>query len=95
MHQIDIFKSGIKVSPEPILIHVSDPNLVKVENLQRESRVEQIFSFNIDASCAGEGFIRVNIRGMLFLLFFNKQITLFAFSIIKSLSKYIELNTKN
>jgi hypothetical protein len=70
VHQIDIFKSGIKVSPEPILIHVSDPNLVKVENLQRESRVEQIFSFNIDASCAGEGFIRVNIRGMLFLASF-------------------------
>ncbi len=87
MHQIDIFKSGIKVSPEPILIHVSDPNLVKVENLQRESRVEQIFSFNIDASCAGEGFIRVNIRGMLYFV-------LFAFSIIKSLSKYIELNAK-
>lgn len=64
-HQIDIFKSGVKVSADSILIHVSDPNLVKVENLLRESKVDQIFSFNIDASNAGEGFIRVNIRGKL------------------------------
>ena len=62
-HEINIFKDGIKTIGSPIIIHVSDPNLVKVDNLLRESKVNQPFAFNIDASKAGEGFIRVNIKG--------------------------------
>ena len=63
-HKIDIIKDGLKVLEEPIVIYVSDPNKVKVENLRQESLLNQIFSFNIDASEAGEGFIRVNIKGI-------------------------------
>lgn len=64
-HEIHIFKDGLKVMGSPIIIFVSDPNKVKVENLRREARVNQTFSFNIDATQAGEGFIRVNIKGYL------------------------------
>lgn len=48
----------------PIVVFVSDPNEVKVENLEREAVVNKPFSFNIDANQAGEGFIRVNIKGL-------------------------------
>ncbi|CAF0722221.1 unnamed protein product, partial [Brachionus calyciflorus] len=61
-HEIQIIKDGLKVSEEPIVIFASDPNKVRVENLKRESILNQIFSFNIDATQAGEGFIRVNIK---------------------------------
>lgn len=62
-HEIHIFKDGVKVLGSPIIVFVSDPNEVKIENLEREAIVNKPFSFNIDANQAGEGFIRVNIKG--------------------------------
>jgi hypothetical protein len=47
----------------PILIYSFDPSLVKVDNVKLESVVGRRFSFNIDASQAGQGFIRVSIKG--------------------------------
>jgi hypothetical protein len=62
LHEIYILKDGIKAYGSPITIYVFDPNLVKIDNLVREGTVNQPFSFNINASEAGEGFIRVNVK---------------------------------
>lgn len=62
-HEILITRNGVKIQSEPIVIFVSDPNKVKIENLKKSSTVNKNFSFNIDATQAGEGFIRVNIKG--------------------------------
>lgn len=64
-HEIFITKNGIRIQRESIAIFVSDPNKVKIENLKKNSFINQKFSFNIDAAEAGEGFIRVNIKGIL------------------------------
>ena len=62
-----IYKDGVNVLGSPVVIFVSDPALVKIDNLQLDSKVNQPFSFDIDASRAGEGFIRVNIKGIYIL----------------------------
>lgn len=64
LHEISITKNGIRLQREVIGIFVSDPNKVKIENVAKNSLVNQKFSFNIDAAQAGEGFIRVNIKGI-------------------------------
>jgi hypothetical protein len=63
LYEIHILKDGLKVIGSPIQIYVSDPNLVKIESLTNEAVISEPFSFNIDASKAGEGFIRVNVKG--------------------------------
>lgn len=63
MHEINIEKNGVGVLGSPVNIYVSDPVKVKIENLFQEAKLSEPFSFNIDASEAGEGFIRVNIKG--------------------------------
>lgn len=62
LHEIYILKDGIKAYGSPITIYVFDPNQVRIENLRREGAISQPFSFNINASEAGEGFIRVNVK---------------------------------
>lgn len=64
----------------PIVVFVSDPNEVKVENLEREAVVNKPFSFNIDANQAGEGFIRVNIKGLLFLSYQTNSFSFLVFT---------------
>jgi len=54
------------VNNNPIKIFTFDPALVKIENLIFDSKTNKPFSFDINASKAGEGFIRVNIKGSLF-----------------------------
>ncbi len=49
----------------PIVVYSFDPNQVKVDNVKLESTLNKKFSFNIDASQAGQGFIRVSIKGNL------------------------------
>jgi hypothetical protein len=62
-HEILILKNGIKSIGSPVTVYVSDPSLVKINNLKYKSKVGEAFSFDIDAIDAGEGFIRVNIKG--------------------------------
>lgn len=61
-YEVSILKEGYRVLGNPIRIYSFDPNLVKVENLTFESTVMRKYWFNIDASHAGQGFIRVSIK---------------------------------
>ena len=65
-----ILKKSVKTIGSPVTIYVSDPSLVKINNLENKSKIGEAFCFDIDAIDAGEGFIRVNIKGS-FFLFFN------------------------
>jgi len=47
----------------PISTYVSDPVKVKIVDFKEESRVGELCTFTIDAMEAGEGFIRVSIKG--------------------------------
>ena len=62
-HEIIILKDGVKALGSPITVYVFDPNLVKIDSLSREGQLGHPFAFNINASEAGEGFIRVNVKG--------------------------------
>ena len=46
-------------------VYVFDPDRVKVSDFPEESYIKESFSFNINAIEAGEGFIRVNVKGNL------------------------------
>lgn len=56
-------KNGLEVLGSPINIYVSDPTKVKIEDMMSVSLKDEVYAFEIDASEAGEGFIRVNIKG--------------------------------
>ena len=56
-------KNGLEVLGSPINIYVSDPAKVKIEDMMHVSLKDEVYAFEIDASEAGEGFIRVNIKG--------------------------------
>ena len=62
-HEILILKDGVNTTGSPVTIYVSDPSLVRINNLKYKSKYGESFSFDIDAIEAGEGFIRVNIKG--------------------------------
>ncbi len=70
-YEISILKNGLEVLGSPIKIYVSDPVKVKIEDLTTASLKDQIYAFKIDASEAGEGFIRVNIKGKLIKMLFK------------------------
>ncbi len=65
-YYIFITKNGQPVMRSPIMVHSFDPNKVKVEDIKLESDLNQKYEFKIDASQAGQGFIRVAIKGKLF-----------------------------
>jgi hypothetical protein len=62
-YEINLYKNDSIVVGSPLYVYVSDPNKVKVNKLENKAKVNQVFSFEIDAKEAGEGFIRVNIKG--------------------------------
>ena len=49
----------------PVVVYVFDPDRVKVSDFPEESFINELFSFTINAIEAGEGFIRVNVKGNL------------------------------
>jgi hypothetical protein len=51
-----------------VAIYVFDPDRVKVSDFPEESYINEPFSFNINAVEAGEGFIRVNVKGKVELM---------------------------
>jgi hypothetical protein len=63
-----MLKDGLNVLGSPITIYVSDPNRVKIDNLRSEWKLNRPFSFDINATEAGEGIIRVNVKGLFFIL---------------------------
>lgn len=66
LHEVYIYKDSINALGSPILVYVFDPDRVKVSDFTDESYINQPFSFNINAIEAGEGFIRVNVKGIFF-----------------------------
>ncbi len=63
LYEISILKNGQHALGSPISTYVSDPVKVKIVDFKEESRVGELCTFTIDAMEAGEGFIRVSIKG--------------------------------
>jgi hypothetical protein len=56
-------KNNVNLFGSAITVYVFDPNNVKISKVTDVSYLNEPFSFNINALDAGEGFIRVNIKG--------------------------------
>jgi len=75
LYEISIIKNGQHVLGSPINTYVSDPLKVKIVDFKEESKVGELCKFVIDTMEAGEGFIRVSIKGKTFKVknFINKE----------------------